>query len=1020
MSVPARARRLLAIIPIVSVLFVLGASSNEKLDVSTNELKTDKSVVVLPEPGVGASTDERREYANSVYSATRGEPAEAPAGSPFSVIYGADDRREIYSVVDGQQLFVAQATCLVVDVGELTNNGNGTYSLSTSAWTTQGGTTICSDEPYRGQLTAGFCTGFLIGPDLLATAGHCITSPASCGSTAFVFGFQQIGPTTPPVTVISADNVYFCDGIVNRVQSGQFDHSLVRLDREVINRDPLPIRRTGVVTNTDPLFVVGHGITLPMKAAAGAEVKNANGSTPWFQANLDTYGGNSGSPVFGINSSVVEGILVRGAPDFVTTDGCVRSNVVPNSGNPGSGLDFEEVSKTITFQSFVPELISSAGRVTLNRTVYNCADVIGVEMRDLDLLGGGTASVALETSAGDSEGLVLSENPASSGIFTGILPTAGGAVATGNGFVDVSHGESLYCIYQDTDDGTGFPAIDADTAGVDCRGPVISNVSTPVIGGSIASVAFDTDEQATSIVRYGLTCGNLTGSANGAGATSHLVNLGGLVQLTTYYYSVEATDLAGNTTLVDNVGGCYTFTTGNQPDFFTERFSAADNDLDNKNITFTPDGSGDFYSACVEPALSFPTDPSTGTAVSFGAPAQSDDSFVQIALTGGAQIFLYGTGYSAVYIGSNGYLTFGGGDEGFDESAAAHFAMPRVSLLYDDFHPGQGSASIRRQQFADRFVVTYQNLSEYNAANLNNFQAELYFDGKIVITYLAVAATDGLAGLSQGLGPPAGFVESDLSAYQGCSCPDADSDGICDVDDNCPSVANNVQADVDGDGRGDVCDNCPAVSNPLQEDADSDSVGDVCDNCPGVANTSQLNSDSDSLGNACDNCPTTTNPTQADSDGDSVGDVCDNCAALSNTTQDNADSDSLGDVCDNCLTVSNNDQADGDGDGVGDACDNCPFFNNLDQISCAHHGDPDPNGVTDVVDVIATIEIAFRGGRPIIDASCPHAPAGRTDLDCSGATDIFDVTLLIGVAFRGGLANFCNPCNCNPYPSNCP
>jgi hypothetical protein len=63
-------------------------------------------------------------------------------------------------------------------------------------------------------------------------------------------------------------------------------------------------------------------------------------------------------------------------------------------------------------------------------------------------------------------------------------------------------------------------------------------------------------------------------------------------------------------------------------------------------------------------------------------------------------------------------------------------------------------------------------------------------------------------------------------------CPDLDSDGVCDGDDNCPSVANANQADGDGDGVGDACDNCPAVANPLQEDANRNGIGDACEAPP--------------------------------------------------------------------------------------------------------------------------------------------------------------------------------------------
>jgi hypothetical protein len=63
-----------------------------------------------------------------------------------------------------------------------------------------------------------------------------------------------------------------------------------------------------------------------------------------------------------------------------------------------------------------------------------------------------------------------------------------------------------------------------------------------------------------------------------------------------------------------------------------------------------------------------------------------------------------------------------------------------------------------------------------------------------------------------------------------CAAPALDSDGdlVNDLDDDCPLVANPLQADADRDGRGDVCDNCPAVPNPGQEDSDHNGVGDAC------------------------------------------------------------------------------------------------------------------------------------------------------------------------------------------------
>lgn len=71
---------------------------------------------------------------------------------------------------------------------------------------------------------------------------------------------------------------------------------------------------------------------------------------------------------------------------------------------------------------------------------------------------------------------------------------------------------------------------------------------------------------------------------------------------------------------------------------------------------------------------------------------------------------------------------------------------------------------------------------------------------------------------------------------------DRDDDGVADVDDNCPDVANAGQQDEDGDGVGNACDNCPHVANADQANegetvagAAPDGAGDACDPAPADA-----------------------------------------------------------------------------------------------------------------------------------------------------------------------------------------
>ncbi len=291
---------------------------------------------------------------NDVYRQTRG-PLIRDNVNPGRVIYGDDDRVDVYAETDPALRNLADSTAVVVSASALTDNGNGTYSLAASPWTSQGGT-LCPDEPFRGQLEAGFCSSFLVGTDIIVTAGHCVDGGDISSGVAFVFGFYQIDEATNAnVTAIPADNVYFGDAIIDQSLGGGLDHSVVRLDREVVSRNPLPIRRAGTPQLGEPLVVIGNPSGLTTKIAGGAEVKGVPTST-YLQSNLDTYGGNSGSAVFNANTLEVEGILVRGAPDFTSSGGCVESNRVPDTGNTGGGLQFEEVSTVNSFAASIPEL----------------------------------------------------------------------------------------------------------------------------------------------------------------------------------------------------------------------------------------------------------------------------------------------------------------------------------------------------------------------------------------------------------------------------------------------------------------------------------------------------------------------------------------------------------------------------------------------------------------------------------------------------------------------------------------
>jgi len=406
---------------------------------------------------------------------------------------------------------------------------------------------------------------------------------------------------------------------------------------------------------------------------------------------------------------------------------------------------------------------SSQGVVSLDRGMYACQDAATILVVDCDLntddMAVETVSVqiASSTEAG-GETVLLTETAAESAQFEGVILVD--TVDT-TGVLAVTEGDTIAVTYIDTDDGSGgINVVVTDTATVDCVAPVISNVAAINIEPRDATITFDTDESAGGVVDYGPFCGSLTDSAGGGLDTSHSVALTGLDDNTQYFYTVSATDPAGNSTTDDNGGACYSFATPEVPDFFTEQFEG-DFDLDNMSLLLAPSASVDEYTACIVPIATLPTDPTGGTSVTL-----SDDGSATVNL-GGSSAILYGVSYSTIYINANGNITFEGSDSTYTESLTEHFAEPRVAGVFDDLNPTLGG-TVSWKQMADRVAVTWDDISEYSTSNSNTFQIELFFDGQIQISWLGVDSSDSVAGISEGNGLSIDFFESDHSGSGSC------------------------------------------------------------------------------------------------------------------------------------------------------------------------------------------------------------------------------------------------------------
>jgi V8-like Glu-specific endopeptidase len=240
----------------------------------------------------------------------------------IKIVYGDDNRVQALNHPDSVVQELSKSILAQISNSNINSRGELTEKTLSERLN------LCPGEKFENEISAAECTGFLVDDDLVITAGHCVRSEIDCESFKWVFDFHTDS------TSIEPENIYTCESIVSRVEDSLtgIDFAVIKLNRKVKNRKVLKFRLSGNIENNADLFVLGHPSGIPMKYADDATVKN-NISKVFFTTNLDTFGGNSGSPVFNKRTGVVEGILVRGDEDYVNSGTCRVVNSVDQNGD---------------------------------------------------------------------------------------------------------------------------------------------------------------------------------------------------------------------------------------------------------------------------------------------------------------------------------------------------------------------------------------------------------------------------------------------------------------------------------------------------------------------------------------------------------------------------------------------------------------------------------------------------------------------------------------------------------------
>ena len=166
------------------------------------------------------------------------------------VIYGVDNRYEVLDYPKKKFQRFARSTAAQISKEFLQKKGE-IFFLKAKKLFENG---VCKGERFSEQPSPANCSGFLIGEDLLVTAGHCVQSEEDCFDYRWVFGFKK-NSSNQVVKEFSSENVFSCQKVLIAKYDPleKIDYALIKLDRPVLMRKPLEFRKKGKIQNNSDI-----------------------------------------------------------------------------------------------------------------------------------------------------------------------------------------------------------------------------------------------------------------------------------------------------------------------------------------------------------------------------------------------------------------------------------------------------------------------------------------------------------------------------------------------------------------------------------------------------------------------------------------------------------------------------------------------------------------------------------------------------------------------------------------------
>lgn len=269
------------------------------------------------------------------------------SSSQSDVIYGTDTRQNISDLKSERLKKLSEASAAMVYTKKLVSVGRLRFQVHGPSY--QSKNKLCAEERFFDEPVVADCSGFLVSPNIIVTAGHCLKRETDCKKISWVFGLNDQAIVNSRSVEFDRSNVYSCQSVL-KFDPEVLDIAVLQLDRKVTKRTPLRYRDSSTLTKSDPLAVIGNSGQLVTKIATNGRVTEENDDS--FLAEVSSCYGSSGSAVVNARTGLLEGVLVNGETDWVwdARAKCNRSKVCKRGECSGETvIRIQEALKGVVF-----------------------------------------------------------------------------------------------------------------------------------------------------------------------------------------------------------------------------------------------------------------------------------------------------------------------------------------------------------------------------------------------------------------------------------------------------------------------------------------------------------------------------------------------------------------------------------------------------------------------------------------------------------------------------------------------